>query len=98
GVRFPAGRFPDGVRTVVVDPASLPQVVELDEGTHVVVMSHDFLRDAAYLAALAGTDVAYVGLLGPARRRQRLFSHLEEAGTSLTGRHVARIHGPAGLD
>lgn len=97
-VRFPVGRFPDDVRTVVVDPAGLPEVVELDGRTHVVIMSHDFLRDAGYLATLAATDVAYVGLLGPARRRQRLISHLDEAGTSFTPGQLARIHGPAGLD
>ena len=57
-------------------------------------MSHHLASDRAYLGQLAATDVRYIGLLGPAARRDRLLSELGEAGKALTG----RLHGPAGID
>lgn len=96
--RLPEGRFTAGTRTVVVDAADVADAVGLHADTYVVVMSHDFLRDAAYLAAAVDTDAAYIGLLGPARRRERLVAQLGRAGIRLGPRDRARIHGPAGLD
>ena len=47
-----------------------------------------------YLKHLAATDIAYVGLLGPVGRRERLISELGDEADKLAG----RLHGPAGLD
>jgi xanthine dehydrogenase accessory factor len=60
-----------------------------------VVMSHHFDADLAYLEALAdrGT-IGYVGLLGPAPRRDRLLAALDWRGARLEG----RLHAPIGLD
>ena len=57
-------------------------------------MSHHLTSDRAYLEQLATTDLSYVGLLGPAARRDRLLSELGELGQSLS----TRLHGPAGID
>jgi xanthine dehydrogenase accessory factor len=57
-------------------------------------MSHHLASDRDYLRQLAGTDIGYVGLLGPANRRNRLLAELGEEAGALDG----RIHGPAGLD
>jgi xanthine/CO dehydrogenase XdhC/CoxF family maturation factor len=71
-----------------------------------VVMTHHLPSDRAWLTALAGRAVPYVGLLGPAARRRRLLAEvcatLEAQGT-VAARHdaaalPARTHGPAGLD
>jgi xanthine dehydrogenase accessory factor len=60
-----------------------------------VVISHHFDADLAYLEALAdrGT-IGYVGLLGPAPRRDRLLAALGRRGAQLAG----RLHAPIGLD
>lgn len=59
-----------------------------------VVMSHHLDSDRAYLAQLAASDVPYVGLLGPAHRREKL---LRDVG-SLAGRLQGRLRAPVGLD
>ena len=58
-----------------------------------VVMSHHLLSDLGYLTQLADTDIAYVGLLGPPNRRDRLLSDLGSAGRKLEH----RLYGPAGI-
>jgi xanthine/CO dehydrogenase XdhC/CoxF family maturation factor len=58
-------------------------------------MSHHLPSDVAYLRALADAGVPdYVGLLGPAARRQRIAQELGEAMHKL----LARIRGPVGID
>ncbi len=59
-----------------------------------VVMSHHLVSDRDYLAQLAETEIAYIGLLGPAGRRERLLSDLGATASKLEG----RLYGPAGLD
>ena len=38
----------------------------------VVVMSHHLENDSEYLRQVSVTDIPYIGLLGPASRRERL--------------------------
>ena len=68
--------------------------VELSGYAAAVVMSHHLVSDRDYLAQLAATEIAYIGLLGPAGRRDRLLSDLGAVGSKLEG----RLYGPAGLD
>ncbi|MEJ2603319.1 MAG: XdhC family protein [Gammaproteobacteria bacterium] len=68
--------------------------VDLDRYSAAMVMSHHLATDRAYLRALAATNIPYVGLLGPPRRREQLLADLGEAA----GRLAPRLHGPAGLD
>jgi xanthine dehydrogenase accessory factor len=59
-----------------------------------LVMNHNFDLDARALRALAGSDIRYVGLLGPARRRDEL---LAEVGAEAATRLSARLRAPVGL-
>ncbi|MDE2306271.1 MAG: XdhC family protein [Gammaproteobacteria bacterium] len=59
-----------------------------------VVMSHHLEADAAYLRLLARRPPRFVGLLGPAARRKRLFLDL---GAEIEPLRM-RIRGPVGLD
>jgi xanthine dehydrogenase accessory factor len=72
----------------------LPVKVDLAGFDAAVVMSHHLASDRAYLEHLAATTIAYVGLLGPTARRDRLLTELGSAGESLDG----RVYGPTGLD
>jgi xanthine/CO dehydrogenase XdhC/CoxF family maturation factor len=74
--------------------AGIPEAFDLDRFDAALVMSHHLPSDRDYLGALAASSVGYVGLLGPAARRDRLLADLGEAGKSLVG----RLEGPAGLD
>jgi xanthine/CO dehydrogenase XdhC/CoxF family maturation factor len=88
-----AAHFPGAERVVRGRPEQLPAALPLDEFTAAVVMSHHLDSDAAYLAALAPSTIGYVGLLGPAPRRERLRSDAGAAFESLG----ARLRSPVGL-
>lgn len=81
-------------RIVTAPATDLARHVDLDGCAAAVVMSHHLDSDRSYLAALAGTAIPYVALLGPRHRRERLLRELGAAGRGLAG----RLRGPAGLD
>jgi xanthine/CO dehydrogenase XdhC/CoxF family maturation factor len=89
-----ADRFP-GARLLDADPAAAADASGAGEWTAVVVMSHDYLRDAAFVAGFLGRRVAYLGILGPHDRTQRL---LRELPSTPDQHDVAAMHAPAGLD
>jgi len=60
-----------------------------------VVMSHHLDSDRHYLRYLAESPVAFVGLLGPPSRRDRL---LGELGVEASRRLESRLQAPAGID
>ncbi len=92
-------RYPEAVGFVSVEqPEDAAKVAPIDDRTFAVVMTHNFLRDKAYLRSLLTSPVAYIGMLGPAARTQRLLMDLAEEGVDVTEEDRARIHGPAGLD
>jgi xanthine/CO dehydrogenase XdhC/CoxF family maturation factor len=62
-----------------------------------VIMSHDYRRDRATLAALSDAPLKYLGVLGPARRTARLLSEIEAERGPLGAAVKSRIFGPAGL-
>jgi xanthine/CO dehydrogenase XdhC/CoxF family maturation factor len=88
------GRFAAAESVLCVPAAAAGESIDFARYAAAIVMSHHLESDRSYLAQLAATDVAYVGLLGPRHRRRRLLRELGEAGAALAG----RLHGPAGLD
>ncbi len=90
-------RFPSA--HLVPAPASrLEANVSLDRRTYVVVMSHNYLRDLDYLRSVLGSDVPYIGTLGPGARLERLIVDLQESGSPPSTEDLAKMYGPAGLD
>ena len=59
-----------------------------------LVMHHNFERDREALDALAAHPVPFIGLLGPNRRREDLFSVLASAQREAL---LPRLHSPIGL-
>ncbi len=87
------GRFPAAERVLQARPEALPQVLNLSGFAAAIVMSHHLLSDLGYLRALARSAIPYVGLLGPAVRRQRLLAELREDARLLE----RRLRAPVGL-
>jgi xanthine/CO dehydrogenase XdhC/CoxF family maturation factor len=87
-------RFP-GAEVKCAEACSLRSTVDL-EGCHAaIVMSHHLHADSAYLRELAEFgSPAYVGLLGPAARRNRLAKDLGSAMDALK----FRLRAPVGID
>jgi xanthine dehydrogenase accessory factor len=92
-------RFPEAKAFVTVDdPADAAKAASVDGRTFVVVMTHNFLRDKGYVRSLLGSPAAYIGMLGPVARSERLLMELREEGVEVGDGRRERIHGPAGLD
>jgi xanthine/CO dehydrogenase XdhC/CoxF family maturation factor len=87
------GKFP-GAEVVQGTAASLGARMDLTRFFAAVIMSHHFSSDVDYLRVLAGTDIEYIGVLGPATRRSRLLAELGATAAALEG----RLRGPVGLD
>ncbi len=87
-----ANRFPEASAFVDVDARAIATAFAPDGRTSIVLMTHNYLRDGEYLAALLDAPWAYFGALGPRKRTEQLLREL--------GRDDAlpRIHAPAGLD
>lgn len=93
-----AARFPDTARYRGAAPRELAGAVELSARTAVVLATHRYLDDLAYLAEIGDAAVGYLALLGPVSRRRRLLDDLEKLAPGSAGRLDARLAGPAGLD
>jgi xanthine dehydrogenase accessory factor len=91
-------RFPGAADFVHTEPEKVAESASVDRRTHAVVMTHNFLRDLGYLRSLLGTGVAYMGMLGPRDRLDRLLENLAREGVRPSEDDLRKIHGPAGLD
>jgi xanthine/CO dehydrogenase XdhC/CoxF family maturation factor len=80
-------------RILLSSPTEADAGVERANCDAAVVMSHNYDQDVMHLRALLAAGVAYIGVLGPRRRTQRM---LEELGVS--AKDAASLHAPAGLD
>jgi xanthine dehydrogenase accessory factor len=89
-----AARFPDARAIAQVDAAEPGAVAPLGGFDAAVVMSHNLVADRCYLAALASSAIPYIGLLGPAARRERLAAELGPLAEALR----PRLRAPVGLD
>jgi xanthine dehydrogenase accessory factor len=84
-----------GARLLDAEPADAADATGAGEWTAAVVMSHDYLRDAAFLGSFLGRGVVYLGVLGPRDRTDRLLAELPSV---LSDDDRRRLHAPAGLD
>lgn len=73
-------------------PAEL--ACQVDSRTAAIVKSHNYGRDFAALCTLLKLDLAYVGLLGPRKRRDQLQNAVLDEGIAID----AEVFAPAGLD
>lgn len=89
--------FPRAHRVLATHPTELGELI--DDRTHVVIMSHNFLDDRFALESVLETGAPYVGLMGPRERFRRLRTELEEEeGIHLSAADRERIASPVGLD
>lgn len=86
--------FPRASRVLHQPVEALAAMLSAERFSAAVVMSHHLDSDRHYLRQLAECDIPYVGLLGPAHRRERLLKDLEDAAERLRG----RLRAPVGLD
>jgi xanthine dehydrogenase accessory factor len=85
--------FPAADRVVHSQPDELLSTVDPTHVSAAVVMSHHLPSDLKYLHALARTSIPYIGLLGPAARREKLLADLGADADEVR----RRLHAPVGL-
>jgi len=91
-----ADHFPGAERVLLLRAEEIPTALELNSFSAAVVMSHHLPTDLIYLRTLAASTIPYVGLLGPAKRRERLLAELDTEAAPLRARLCAPIGLPLG--
>jgi xanthine/CO dehydrogenase XdhC/CoxF family maturation factor len=91
-------RFP-GVCALVLGPAEeLVGRAAPPPGSLAVVMTHHYKHDRPLLRHLLPLPLAYVGLLGPKRRADKIMADIAADGLAITSAMRSRLRAPVGLD
>lgn len=89
-----AERFPEAEEVLNIAPSEIKAKISLNSFDALMVMTHSIDYDERYLRQIAGSSIPYIGLLGPAHRREKLLDSLGKLAEKIRG----RAFGPAGLD
>ncbi len=89
--------FPGAQELLCVDSESL-SVENIDTQTAVLLMTHSYVKDLKYLLRIRNTRPAYLGILGPAKRREKLLNELIERYPEINDSFFDTIYGPSGLN
>ena len=96
--RLAPDAVPEAHAVVCGRPAQMAGRLRLGRETAVVIMNHHYETDREALAFVLPQRVAYVGMLGPRKRTERILHELAEDGVSFSEEELAPLHAPAGLD
>ncbi|MDR7495250.1 MAG: XdhC family protein [Armatimonadota bacterium] len=91
-------RFPGAAGFVCAEFPAAGEAVPTDEHTYVLIMTHNYLHDRDLLRSFLPTRAAYLGMLGPRARTEKILRELESAGIAISSERRAQIFGPVGLD
>jgi xanthine dehydrogenase accessory factor len=89
-------RFPHVDRLVREWPEEFLKSYPWDQGTYLVVVSHDDKLDVPALAIGCQNEARYIGALGSKKTFAKHVKDLKAAG--ITDQQIARIHSPIGVD
>ena len=76
----------------------LVERVDPDADTLAVIMTHHYVHDTPLVRELLPRRLAYLGLLGPRKRAEKILQDLAQGGLSVTPDLRERLHAPVGLD
>jgi xanthine dehydrogenase accessory factor len=88
--------FPTATR-VLAHFDEFATAVPLRSGSFVLVMNHHVERDEESLRYALSSEAAYIGVLGPRARYEKLLSGLAAKGYRASAGDLARVHNPVGL-
>jgi xanthine dehydrogenase accessory factor len=86
-----AERFPDAQRLFLIRPEDDAPGLPADGDTYAVIKTHSLMRDTGWVKRLAATEIAYLGVLGPRARIEKIAQSLGLGGDP-------RLFGPIGID
>jgi xanthine/CO dehydrogenase XdhC/CoxF family maturation factor len=91
-------RFVSACQVLVSKPEQVLEKIEIDEHTVFLLMTHNYNYDMAMLKQLLQKNVAYIGMLGPKKKRERMLNELKDEGLLFTEQQLSVLHSPVGLD
>src|SRR6185436_3909896 len=91
-------RFASACQVLVSKPEQVLDQIEIDERTVFLLMTHNYNYDMAMLKQLLQKNVAYIGMLGPKKKRERMLNELKDEGLNFTEQQLSVLHSPVGLD
>lgn len=93
-----AARFPMADAVVVGGSDQLVAKTAPGADALAVVMTHHYVHDVPLLRSLLARPLAYLGLLGPRKRADKILGDLAAEGAAISPEQRARLHAPVGLD
>jgi xanthine dehydrogenase accessory factor len=90
-------QWPEVHCTLVASADAVIAAVRRIDCDAAVIMNHHYERDLHFLGAWLGSDVPFIGILGPRRRTAQMLATLAGSEVPLD-RVYRRIHAPVGLD
>jgi xanthine/CO dehydrogenase XdhC/CoxF family maturation factor len=91
-------RFPGVAALVLGPPEELVARAAPFPGSLAVVMTHHYRHDVPLMTHLLPLPLAYLGLLGPKRRADKILAEIAERGLAVTPAMRSRLRAPVGLD
>ena len=91
-------RFPKAERVFVRRKGEVLADLTKDGNAVFLLMTHNYNYDLSLLKELAESTFGYIGILGPAQKRDRLLADMKAAGVSMNDDQLSKIYGPMGLD
>ncbi len=91
-------RFASACQVLVSKPEKVLEQIPIDDQTVFVMMTHNYNYDLAMLRALLQRNVAYIGMLGPRKKLDRMIDELRAEGMEITRDMLANVFGPVGLE
>ena len=91
-------RFPKAERVLVRRKGEALADLTKDGNAVFLLMTHNYNYDLSLLKELAESTFGYIGILGPAQKRDRLLADMKAAGVSMNDDQLSKIYGPIGLD
>ncbi|MBK0368673.1 XdhC family protein [Flavobacterium agrisoli] len=88
--------FPGSARVVHLLPEEIGGL-SIDNETAVVLMTHSYATDLKFLIALKNSKPAYLGLLGPIKRRNQILNDFFEYTDSYNEGLLDVAYGPSGI-
>lgn len=96
-------RFRSLGELVTLEEAARQVAGRLPRRSAAIVMNHNYIQDSESIAALLGSNAAYIGILGPRHRTDAMLSDIastqsfDAAGIAARS-DLSRVHAPIGLD
>jgi xanthine dehydrogenase accessory factor len=93
-------RFAQADEVTLARPENVGGQVSITPRTLALLMTHNYAHDLALLKFLLASPAAYVGVMGPRKRTERMLGELAEGGDGFRPSEAdgARLYAPAGLD